>query len=98
MMIAPGTLVVIVLCGLFTWATRVGGIWLIRRVRLGSRASAALEAMPGATLAAIVAPAITAGPADAAAAALTFVLARRLPAMLAIAVGIAVAMVLRRTL
>jgi len=98
MTVAPGTLALIVLCGLLTWATRMGGVWLIRHVRLGPRALAALDAMPGATLAAIVAPAVTASPADAAAAALTFVLARRLPAVLAIAIGIAVAMVLRRTL
>lgn len=98
MTVAPGTLAIIVLCGLLTWATRVGGVWLVRRVRLGPRASAALEAMPGATLAAIVAPAVTAGPADAVAAALTFMLARRLPAVLAIAIGIATAMVLRRVL
>lgn len=92
----PEAFLLIALCGLLTWGTRVGGVWLVRRVTLGPRATAALEAMPGATLAAIVAPAVTASPADAAAAVLTFVLARRLPAVLAIAIGIAAAVVLRR--
>ena len=39
---------------LATWMTRIGGPWLIARVRLGPAASAALEATPGAVLVALV--------------------------------------------
>lgn len=95
MTVSATVLAVIVASGLLTWATRLGGVWLVRRVRLGPRATAALEAVPGATLAAIVAPAVLAGPAEAIAALLTVALARRVPAVLAIAAGILAAMLLR---
>jgi len=95
---APETLAVIICAGLVTYATRLGGVWLVRRVRLGPRATAALEAVPGATLAAIIAPGVIAGPAEAAAAALTFALARRVPAVAAIAAGLITVVVLRRWL
>ena len=54
-----------------TYAARIGGYLLVRRVALRGRFKAGLEAVPVAVLTAIIAPSVfAAGPADALAAAL----------------------------
>ncbi|AWU94018.1 AzlD family protein [Azospirillum ramasamyi] len=83
---------------LATWMTRIGGPWLIARVRLGPAASAALEATPGAVLVALVAPAALSRPSDALAAALVCLIARRVPMVVAVAAGVVAVVLLRRLL
>ena len=72
-----------------TVMTRVSGVWLMRNVRVRGRAAAALEAMPGAVLIAIVAPvAFSSGPPEAIAAVITTALAFRFPTLVAASVGV----------
>jgi uncharacterized membrane protein len=80
-----------------TYATRAGGLWLVSRVALSPRAEAWLRQIPGAVLAAIVAPAVfSGGPAEALAAAATaLVAARTRNLLLAVAVGVGAVFVLR---
>ena len=80
---------------LVTWATRFGGVWLVRRIPLGPRWQAALATLPGAILAALVAPVALQGAAETAGALITLLAARRLPAFLAIAIGLAAVVGLR---
>ncbi|MBP2304549.1 hypothetical protein GBZ48_20975 [Azospirillum melinis] len=81
---------------LVTWMTRIGGPWLIARVRLGPAANAALEATPGAVLVALVAPAALSRPSDALAAAFVCLIARRVPMVVAVVAGVVAVVVLRR--
>ncbi|MFP5515049.1 MAG: AzlD family protein [Alphaproteobacteria bacterium] len=83
---------------LVTWMTRIGGPWLIARVRLGPAANAALEATPGAVLVALVAPAALSRPSDALAAAFVCLIARRVPMVVAVAGGVVAVVLLRRLL
>jgi len=72
-----------------TVLTRVSGVWLMRYVQIRGRAAAALEAMPGAVLIAIVAPvALSSGPAEAIAAVITTAMAFRFPTLVAASAGI----------
>jgi len=94
----PLTLAAISGMALATWLTRFAGYWLLRRVTVGGRVAAALEAVPGAILMAIVTPvAFASGAAESAAAVLTVLLALRLPLIVAVAGG-CLAVVLLRTL
>jgi len=71
-----------------TWITRFAGYWLVRRTTVSGRLKSALDAVPGAILVAIIAPkALATGPAETAAAALTVLLALRLPLIVAVAGG-----------
>lgn len=81
---------------LVTWMTRIGGPWLIARVRLGPAANAALEATPGAVLVALVAPAALSRPSDALAAAFVCLIARRVPMVVAVVAGVVAVVALRR--
>ncbi|MBY6262277.1 hypothetical protein EI613_10160 [Azospirillum sp. 412522] len=83
---------------LVTWMTRIGGPWLIARIRLGPAAGAALEATPGAVLVALVAPAALSRPSDALAAALVCLIARRVPMVVAVVAGVVAVVALRRLL
>lgn len=94
----PSFLLVVLAGGLLTWMTRIGGPWLVERVRLGPGASAALEATPGAVLVAIVAPAALSRPSDALAALLVCLVARRVPVALTVAIGVAAVVILRRVM
>jgi uncharacterized membrane protein len=47
---------VVVAMALVTYATRAGGLWLMARVRPSPRLEAGLRHMPGAVLAALIAP------------------------------------------
>jgi uncharacterized membrane protein len=100
MQIDPLTLATILAMALVTYATRAGGLWLMGRVTPSPRVEAWLRNIPGAVLVSIVTPlALTNGPADALAAATTGVVAARTHnLLLAIAIGVAAAWVLRQLL
>ena len=73
-----------------TYLTRVLGFWMIARMTLKGRLAAALEAVPGAVLMAVIAPTILLqGPAEALAAVTTLLLAWRLPILVAVIGGVA---------
>ena len=72
-----------------TYLTRVLGFWMIARMTLKGRLAAALEAVPGAVLMAVIAPTILLqGPAEALAAVVTLLLAWRLPILVAVIGGV----------
>ncbi|MCB8837889.1 AzlD domain-containing protein [Aurantimonas sp. VKM B-3413] len=80
---------VVVLAGLLTYLTRIGGYLLISRIgRLPPRAAAALDAVPAAVLTAIVGPVLVTGgwPERVAIVACAF-LALRLPLIATVAIG-----------
>ena len=92
---AVALLAILAMAGV-TYATRVAGVLLVRRVVLGPRATAVLEAVPGCVLVAVIAPAaLTRGWADALAAAVTLVAALRLPLAVVVVIGVASAALLR---
>ncbi len=96
MTLDPLTLAAILGMALATYATRLAGWMLVRRVVLRGRAKAALEAVPGAVLMAVIAPmALATGPAETIATAITAVAALRLPLLATVAVGVAAVVALR---
>ncbi|HEY0224023.1 MAG TPA: AzlD domain-containing protein [Pseudolabrys sp.] len=93
----PGFFALLAAMTLVVYATRAGGFWLIGRVRIGRRLERMLQAMPGAVIAATVAPILLTGGVSAwfavAAAAGTMIVVRNdFAAMLA---GVAVAALVR---
>ncbi len=67
-------IVVIVAMAIVTYAMRAGGFWLMRWVRLTPRIQAWIRHIPGAVIISLVAPAaLTRGPAEALAVAVTAV-------------------------
>ena len=97
MQIDPVSLATILAMALVTYATRVGGLWLMGRVAPSPRVEAWLLNIPGAVLVSIVTPlALSNGPADALAAGLTgLVVARTHNLLLSIGTGVGAAWVLR---
>ncbi len=85
---------------LATYATQAGGLWLMGRVTPSPRIESWLRHIPGAVLMSIVAPAaLASGPADAAAALFTAVVAARTRnLLLSIMLGVAAAWALRRVM
>lgn len=72
--------------------TRLSGLYLLNRLRLGPRGRKVLGAVPPAVLMALVAPvALSTGPAETAAAAVTALAALRLPLLAATALGVVTA-------
>lgn len=100
MQISPLSLAAILGMAVATYATRVGGLWLMRYVTPSPRVEAWLRNIPGAVLVSIVAPsALAGGPADVTAALFTaFVGLRTRNLLLSIIAGVAVVWVLRRLL
>ena len=99
MSLDPTTLAAILAMAAVTYATRVAGFALVRRLELTGRAKLALEAVPGAVLVALVAPAVlTSGLADALAGLLTVLAALKLPVLGVVAVGVVSAGVFRAVL
>ena len=98
MLADPVAVLTILSMAAVTYMTRAGGLWLMGRVPLSPRVETWLRYVPGAVLAALVAPGIfTAGPAEAMAALATaLVAARTRNFLLAIAVGVAAVVLLRR--
>jgi uncharacterized membrane protein len=97
MRIEPEVLFTILGMALVTYATRVGGLWLVSRVSLSRRMEAWLSYIPGAVLVALVAPEIVkGGPAEAAAALGTALVAARTGKLVvAMVVGVGLVWVLR---
>jgi uncharacterized membrane protein len=99
MQLDPLVLAAIAGMALATYFTRFIGYWLVRRTTVSGRLAGALEAMPGAVLTAIITPmALATGPAETAAAALTVLLALRLPLVVAVAGGCLAVVALRAVL
>lgn len=90
-------LVTIVGMAIVTYVTRAGGLWLMARVTPSPRLTAALEALPGALLMALIAPlALTRGPVEAVAAALVALTMLRTGNLIAaIVVGVGATALLR---
>ena len=96
MTLDPATVATILGMAVVTYATRVAGFLLTRRLALSGPWTLVLEAVPPAVLAAVIAPAVlTRGPADALAALITALAATRLPLLATVAVGMAAAVALR---
>jgi uncharacterized membrane protein len=93
-------LLAIVGMALVTYATRAGGLWLMERVPPSPRLETWLRHVPGAVLAAIVAPAVfTGGWYEALAAGAAMLTAARTGSVLgAMAVGVGLVVVLRAIL
>ena len=90
------TLLVIAAMALVTYATRVTGVLLVRFVPVSGRVAAALEAIPGAVLIALIAPMVlTTGLAETLAAVVTLGLTARTPPIVAIIGGVACVVALR---
>ncbi|MCA8907897.1 MAG: AzlD domain-containing protein [Rhodospirillaceae bacterium] len=90
------TLLVILAMALVTYATRVAGVVLVRFIPVRGRVAAALEAIPGSVLIALIAPMVLAtGIAETAAAVLTLAVAFRGPPILAILTGVIAVVALR---
>lgn len=93
----PQGLLTIALMALATYATRVGGLWLMSRLTLSDRMEAWLGYIPGAILVSIVAPTVLAsGIAEALAALAVVLVALRSGSMpIAMATGVGAVLALR---
>ena len=91
------TLLAIIGMALATYATRVGGLFLMRYVTVKGRTKAAFDALPPAILMAVIAPTVLAtGIAETIAAAITATAAiLRLPMIVTILIGMASVVLLR---
>jgi uncharacterized membrane protein len=90
------TVAAIIAMAVVTYATRIAGYALVRRLEPGPRTQAVLDAVPGCVLVAVIAPAIASGrPADALAGAVTLIAALRLPMPAVVLVGIGAAALFR---
>lgn len=90
------TLIAIIAMAVATYITRIAGLFVADRLVLTGRAKAAFDAIPPAVLVSVIAPtALTTGWAEAIAAAITAVVAFRLPLLATIVVGVVSVVVLR---
>ena len=96
----PEALATILGMALVTYLTRIGGYWLIGRLTLSPRLEAALAALPGTILIALLAPMVLAQGLTEALAGAVVVLAvwRTGNLIVAIVVGVAAAALLRQVL
>jgi len=93
------TLLAILAMAAVTYVTRIAGLLVADRLALTGRAKAAFDAIPPAVLVAVIAPtALTTGWAEAIAAAITAVVAFRLPLLATVAVGVVAVVLLRGVL
>lgn len=96
MTVDPATLWAILAMAAVTYATRAGGLALADRLRLGSRAKAAFDAIPPAVLVAVIAPtALATGWRETLAALVAALAATRLPLLGTVAVGVGSIVALR---
>lgn len=98
MTVDPATFMAIIAMGLATYTTRISGFIIGPYLPEEGRLRQALDAVPAAILTAVVAPTILSGPAELMASIATIIAARHLPALGAIAVGVAVVLVGRHFL
>ena len=97
--IDPQVLMAIIGMALVTILTRVSGFVLARSFVIEGRTKAALEAVPGSVLIAIIVPTVlTTGPAETIASLFTLVLASRLPFIVAVFGGVGSVVLLRSLL
>lgn len=90
MSLDAGVLAAILAMAFVTYATRIAGLWLVRRLNLHGRARAAFDAIPAAVLVAVIAPVVlTTGWAESLAAIVTIVAATRLPLLGVVVCGVA---------
>jgi len=90
------TLLAIAGMALVTYATRIGGLFFAEKLELSGRARAAFNEIPAAVLVAVIAPmALATGPAETVAALLTALVARKLPLIATIVIGVAAVVLLR---
>jgi len=76
--LAPLTVGVVLAMAVVTYLTKAGGLWVLGRVTLPDRAERALDALPGAVVVSILAPAVvTADPPTWLAAGVVVLVARR---------------------
>lgn len=92
----PTLAVIAAMCAV-TYATKAGGLWLLRRVEPSDRLRASLEALPGGIIVAILAPRLAAGgpPEWAAGAAVVVVAHRTDSVLLALVVGVVAVLLFR---
>lgn len=96
-MIDPRNVAAIILMAGATYLTRTLGYLALRNRKLGTRAVAVLEAVPGCVLISVIAPAFASNrPADLVSLAVTVVAATRLSMLPTVIIGIASAGVLRQ--
>lgn len=96
MIIDVQTGLTIVAMAAVTYATRIGGLALKDRFKVGPRATAALDAIPPVVLVAVIAPSLLAtGWRETVASALTIVAATRLPLIATVMVGVIAIVLLR---
>lgn len=83
--------------GIVTYLTRIGGLWLMKYVRLSERLKNCMHALPGTILVALVAPAVfTTSIANACAALLTLIVAVKTHSvLLAMFIGLITVLTLR---
>lgn len=99
MRLDPATFAAILAMAVVTYGTRIAGLFVAERLSLTGRAKAAFDAIPPAVLVAVIAPtALTTGPAETIAAAITAVAALRLPLLGTVAVGVVAVVLLRLAL
>lgn len=100
MMVEPRHLAAIAAMALATYATRIGGLYLLRFLSVKGRVKAALDALPPAILVAVITPTIlTTGPAETIAAGITLAVAlARAPLLVSIAAGVVSVIALRHFL
>ncbi|MCL4767533.1 MAG: AzlD domain-containing protein [Hyphomicrobiaceae bacterium] len=99
MTLDPVNLAAIIAMVVATYATRIGGLWLLRFARLTPRMQASFDALPVAVLTALIAPSLVkGGAADLIAAALTLLAATRLPLLPVVVIGVASAVLLRHVM
>jgi uncharacterized membrane protein len=100
MSIDPLALLTIAGMAVATYVTRAGGLWLMGRVPMSSRAEAGLRHIPGAVLVALIAPAVfTRSANEVAATAVTILIAARTKNLLfAMIAGVLAVFVLRRSM
>lgn len=99
MQLDPMTLLTFLGMMAVTYGARIGGYWLMTRFPPRGAAKAALEATPMAVLTAVIAPtALATGWPETLAAAVTLLLALRLPLLVALAGGLGAVVVLRMLL
>jgi uncharacterized membrane protein len=90
----PQVVGVVAAMAVVTYATKVGGFWLLGPIEVGERTGAGLKALPGAIIVAIVAPELAdGGPAEWTAAGVVALVAWRTDNLLA-ALGVAMVTVL----
>jgi uncharacterized membrane protein len=95
MTIDPMNFAAILAMGALTYLTRLLGFLIADRLPQSGPVRVGLDALPPAVLTAVIAPVVVSGPVEAIAAAVTLVLALRLPLIAVVAVGVGLVALMR---